>query len=550
MNAILYTASGGEVLTKEEETYFKKAEKIIYNSNKNNNKKHILWIVIVSILFVLFIASALLSTMFAVVHIKNDTIAKGVNVLGIDISDLTKEEALKKVTDEAESRLSTDVVFRHNEQVYTLLPNVINASYDLDAIIDEAYKVGRDINIFKGNFEVISCLINAKELTPTFSYNSDTFNEAIVQMNGDLADRLSEPSYDIEGNNLIIHKGKDGNVVDAELLGTRFVNKLTNIAYNSDAIEVPVIYKEASKINIEKIHGEIYKEAKDASFTTEPYAVFPSSNGLDFAVSIDEAKKIITEDGDSFTIPLKTLYPNVKTSDIGNEAFPNTLASYSTNYATSNWNRCTNIALASSKINGLVMMPGDVFSFNDTVGKRTPQAGFKVAGVYVNGQVTSDYGGGICQVSSTLYNAVLRANLEIVYRTNHQFAVGYVPISTDATVSWGAPDFKFKNSRNYPIKIVISNSNKNIYVKILGLREENEYDVEIISYRTGTVPFKTTYTNDKSLAPGQTKVIQAGSNGARSEAYRILKQNGKEVSRELLGRDVYSPHNQVIAVGK
>lgn len=547
MNAILATA-GGDVLTKEEETYFKKAEKIIYNSN-NNNKKHIIWTIVVSILFVIFIVCAILSTMFAVVHIKNDTIAKGVSVLGIDISNLTKEDALKKLQEEAENRLSTDVVFKHNEQVYTLLPTAINSNYDLNEVVDEAYKIGRDIDIFKDNFEIISCLIKAKELTPTFSYNSDTFAEAIAQMNGNLADKLEEVSYNIEENNLIIHNGKNGNIVDIDSLKSRYEEKLTNVEYNQDVIEVPVIYKDASKIDIDKIHNEIYKEAKDASFTTEPYAVFPSSNGLDFAISVDEAKSIITGDAESYTIPLKTLYPNVKTSDIGNEAFPDTLASFSSNYATSNANRSTNITLASSKINGLVMMPGDIFSFNDTVGKRTPQAGFKVAGVYVNGQVTNDYGGGICQVSSTLYNAVLRANLEIVYRTNHQFVVGYVPISTDATVSWGAPDFKFKNSRNYPIKIVVTNSNKNIYVKILGLKEENEYNVEIVSYRTGTVPFKTTYTKDKSLAPGQTKVIQAGSNGARSEAYRVLKQNGKEVSRELLGRDVYSPHNQIIAVG-
>lgn len=549
MNAILYTA-GGDILTEEEKIYFKRAEKMVYNSNKNNNKKRIIWTIIVSILFVLFITCAILSTMFAVVHIKNDTIAKGITVLGIDLSNLTKEEALNKLQEETEHRLSTDVVFKHNEQVYTLLPVAVNSSYDLNAVVEEAYKIGRDIDIFKDNFEVISCLIKAKELNPTFSYNSDAFNDAIAQMNDNLADKLEEISYDIEGNNLIIHNGKSGNVVNIDDLREKYVSKLTDSQYNQDVIEVPVIYKEASKIDIDKIHEEVYKEAKDASFTTEPYAVFPSANGIDFAVSIDEAKKIIAEEGDSFTIPLKILYPNIKTNDIGNEAFPDTLAEFSSNYATSNANRTTNIALASSKINGLVMMPGDVFSFNDIVGKRTPQAGFKVAGVYVNGQVTNDYGGGICQVSSTLYNAVLRANLEIVYRTNHQFIVGYVPISTDATVSWGAPDFKFKNSRNYPIKIVITNSNKNIYVKILGLHEENEYDVEIVSYRTGTVPFKTTYTNDKSLAPGQTKVIQAGSNGARSEAYRVLKQNGKEVSRELLGRDTYSPHNQVIAVGK
>ena len=349
---------------------------------------------------------------------------------------------------------------------------------------------------------------------------------------------------------MIIKSGKNGNIVDSDKIKSLFVDKLIFVPYNTDSIEVPVFSKEANKIDIDAIHSEIYKEAQDASYTTNPYAVYPSSNGLDFNISIDEAKALITGDKDSYTIPLKTLYPNVKTSDIGIEAFPNLLSSYSTSFASSSSNRATNVSLATNKINGKVLMPGEVFSFNGTVGKRTPQAGFKVAGVYMNGQVATDYGGGICQVSSTLYNAVLRANLEIVDRSNHMFEVGYVPIGTDATVSWGAPDFKFKNSRSYPIKIVTSSSNRKCVVKFYGLKESEEYDIEIVSYRTGSVPYRTTYTTDSSLAAGQQKVIQRGSNGAKSVAYRIRKKNGQVISKELLSKDTYDPHNQIIAVGK
>ena len=129
------------------------------------------------------------------------------------------------------------------------------------------------------------------------------------------------------------------------------------------------------------------------------------------------------------------------------------------------------------------------------------------------------------------------------------FQVGYVPIGTDATVSWGAPDFQFKNNRNYAIRIVATTYNKNVTVQIYGLKQEDDYDVEIVSSRTSTVNFKTTYTTDSSLKKGQTKVIQAGSNGATSATYKILKRNGVEVSRVLVSRDTYSPHNQIIARG-
>lgn len=558
MNAILYTSGDttSQELTPEESKIFDEADEIIeqnssdFSNKKSEHKSHIGLLIFSIIFFIVFLLASVFSTVFAFINVNNTTFVSGISILGIDVSGLSKDDAKQKVTDDVSNRLSTDVIFKHNDETYTLLPSSVGGSFDIDKVIDDAYSVGRNGNIFQNNFAILNAMINSKNFIPDFSFNSDSFDNSISQMNSNFADGIVEPSYDISGNNLFIKSGKNGNIVDSDKIKSLFVDKLTVVPYNTDSIEVPVFSKEANKIDIAAIHSEIYKEAQDASYTTNPYAVYPSSNGLDFNISIDEAKALITGDKDSYTIPLKTLYPNVKTSDIGIEAFPNLLSSYSTSFASSSSNRATNVSLATNKINGKVLMPGEVFSFNGTVGKRTPQAGFKVAGVYMNGQVATDYGGGICQVSSTLYNAVLRANLEIVDRSNHMFEVGYVPIGTDATVSWGAPDFKFKNSRSYPIKIVTSSSNRKCVVKFYGLKESEEYDIEIVSYRTGSVPYRTTYTTDSSLAAGQQKVIQRGSNGAKSVAYRIRKKNGQVISKELLSKDTYDPHNQIIAVGK
>lgn len=558
MNAILYTSGDttSQELTPEESKIFDEADKIIeqnssdFSNKKSEHKSHIGLLIFSIIFFIVFLLASVFSTVFAFINVNNTTFVSGISILGIDVSGLSKDDAKQKVTDDVSNRLSTDVIFKHNDETYTLLPSSVGGSFDIDKVIDDAYSVGRNGNIFQNNFAILNAMINSKNFIPDFSFNSDSFDNSISQMNSNFADGIVEPSYDISGNNLFIKSGKNGNIVDSDKIKSLFVDKLIFVPYNTDSIEVPVFSKEANKIDIDAIHSEIYKEAQDASYTTNPYAVYPSSNGLDFNISIDEAKALITGDKDSYTIPLKTLYPNVKTSDIGIEAFPNLLSSYSTSFASSSSNRATNVSLATNKINGKVLMPGEVFSFNGTVGKRTPQAGFKVAGVYMNGQVATDYGGGICQVSSTLYNAVLRANLEIVDRSNHMFEVGYVPIGTDATVSWGAPDFKFKNSRSYPIKIVTSSSNRKCVVKFYGLKESEEYDIEIVSYRTGSVPYRTTYTTDSSLAAGQQKVIQRGSNGAKSVAYRIRKKNGQVISKELLSKDTYDPHNQIIAVGK
>lgn len=552
MNAILYNANATLSPISEEEV-FKEAKQIIDNNNSNfkeiKPKGRKKWPIVLICIIILLIILGILSTIFALLNINNDKIISGISILGIDVSDLTKEEATNKINENLNTRLNSELVFSHNEQLYNILPNQLECSYNVSEAVDKAYSYGRDGNIFQNNFDILNTLFKKVNINPSFTYNEDLCNSIIEQMNSNFEDGLKQASYTIDGNNLVITAGKSGNVIVSDNLKDMIVDKLTAIDYNTDSIEVPVEMKEPDSIDIDKIHSEIYKEPVDAYYTKEPFAVYPSSTGLDFNISIDEAKNLLNTASETYTIPLKTLYPNVTTNDIGMEAFPDTLATFSTSYASSNANRSTNIALAASKLNGKVLMPGEEFSFNDTVGKRTASAGFKTATVYSNGQVTTDYGGGICQVSSTLYNAVLRANLEITNRVNHTFTVGYVPIGLDATVSWGAPDFKFKNSRSYPIKLVATTQGKRLSISIYGLKEEVEYEVELVSYKTGTVPYTTVYTTDSSLAKGQTKVVQSGSNGAKSEAYKILKLNGKEVSRTLLSKDTYSPHNQIIARG-
>ena len=550
MNAILYNSDTSSTDTEE---VFEEAKQIIENNSdttfKEPKKKHTKGIVITICIRVFLLIIGALSTIFALLHINSDKSISGISILGIDVSGLTQDEANSKIAENLNSRLETNLVFNHNGTLYNVLPSQLECSYDISKAVGEAYSYGRNGNIFKNNFDILNTLINKVDINIDFSYNNDLYESVVSQMNANFEDGIKESSYTIDGNNLIIISGKAGNVIKSDEFKDLIVDKLTAIDYNTDSIEVPVEEAEPAPIDIDKIHSEIYKEAKDAYYTTDPYAVYPSSNGLDFNISVDEAKQMVATPQDTYTIPLKTLYPSVTTNEIGREAFPDLLATYSTSYASSNANRSTNIALAASKINGTVLMPGEEFSFNGTVGKRTAANGFKTATVYSNGQVTTDYGGGICQVSSTLYNSVLRANLEITNRTNHTFTVGYVPIGLDATVSWGSPDFKFKNSRNYPIKIVATTANKKLTISVYGLKEDVEYEVELISYKTGTVPYSTVYTTDSSLGKGKTKVVQSGSNGATSVAYKILKLNGKEVSRTLLSKDTYSPHNQIIARG-
>lgn len=545
MNAILYQEEPSE-LTKSALKYFKKAEKIIYKSQHKNdkkNKKFIIAFIIIAILLIAFVFSVI----FALINQNNNKIISNISAMGIDISNLTVDEAKQKLQENLETRLETDIVLKHNDEDYVLTPSQFEFTYDIDKTIEKAYMIGRNGNIFENNYTILYQKKHNTDIAIDVSYNEDLLKNIVPQLNSGFKDGIKEPGYEISGNKLIITAGQDGNVVKYEELKNLILERMENENYSTDSIEIPVEEGKAEAIDIDQIHSEIYKEAVNASYSTNPYKITASSNGVDFAISVSEAKALINGQSSEYTIPLKVIYPSITTDSIGAEAFPDLLASYTTSYATSNSNRSNNIALAASKLDGTVIMPGETFSYNETIGKRTVAAGFKEAGAYSNGQVVTEVGGGICQVSSTLYNAALRVNLEIVSRKNHNFQVSYVPIGTDATVSWEQPDFKFKNNRNYAIRIKATTSNKKITIQIYGLKQDDDYEVEIESQKTGTIEYKTTYTTDTSLKKGQSKVIQKGSNGATSITYKILKKNGVVVSKEVISKDKYQPHNQVIA---
>ena len=172
-----------------------------------------------------------------------------------------------------------------------------------------------------------------------------------------------------------------------------------------------------------------------------------------------------------------------------------------------------------------------------------------LAKVYENGEVVDGIGGGICQISSTLYNSVLMANLDIVERKNHQFVTSYTPAGRDATVVYGMTDFKFKNTRKYAIKIKASASNGVATVSIYGIKEENEYTVSFSTRTVSTIPFTVKYVDDNTLAVGTEKVKQKGANGIITETYITKSLNGKVVSTKLLSKDTYNAMQRIILRG-
>ena len=224
-----------------------------------------------------------------------------------------------------------------------------------------------------------------------------------------------------------------------------------------------------------------------------------------------------------------------------------TIGSFTTN-TTSNKNRNTNVRLAAEAINGTVIKPGHEFSFNGTVGQRTEAKGYKGAAAYNNGEVVQEIGGGVCQVSTTLYNAVFKAGLKISYRRSHTFEPNYVTPGRDATESYEQPDFKFINTSSTAIGLRASYADQKMTVSVYGipiLEDGITWDLESKKVEDLGVP-EPEYVEDQTLDPGVEKTTSKGSSGSRWETYKVVYKDGKEISRELDHKTTYKGHKPVV----
>lgn len=496
----------------------------IFKGNNRNvlkmfKKDNILltYIILVAIFVGILIASAL----FFYSQIQNTNIIQsGIFIKGINVSGLTKQEAKNKVSEELKYQMNDHITLTYKNHEFYVNIEQIEAKFDIEASVNFAFNVAKSGNIIKDTKEYISVLMNHIDIEPKLTYNEDALNKYLENIEANLPDQLVQSSYYVEDDEIIITNGINGAGIVVDEMKDTIIAAIQDVSYSNRYIDIPTYVKYPDPIQVEAIHSEVYRAAENAYFTTEPYAVFSEVVGIDF--SIDEMKQKINEnpDAEEYAVSLNYTIPEVTVKDFGMEAFPNLLATYSTNYAASNKDRTTNLRLASNKINGTVVMPGETFSYNKVVGKRTIAAGYKEAAIYQDGQVTSGLGGGICQISTTLYNAVIAADLGITSRRNHMFVPSYVTAGKDATVVWGSTDFKFENTRDYPIKIESSVSGGVATVSIYGLKTDNEYD----SIRIEAKTIKSTNTS---------LVV---------DAYRVYRKDGQVVRSEKISRDTYKKH--------
>lgn len=484
------------------------------------NKENLKVGTVLGIVFISFIVIFFILFLGITLYISSsDKIITGIYIKGVEVAGLTKKQAIEKVTNEFNNVLPNNLTVVHGEYETQLNLDDLGANLNIEEAVNRAYNIGRDSNIFKNMGTIIKNLVAVSDLELNVTVNTEQCTSILNDISTKLPDTVVQSSYYVEGNKLIITRGKSGNVVDVTPSIENIKNKIQDLTYASSKIELVTVAKDPDAIDIDKIHNEIYKEPVNAYYTTNPYVVYPHENGVDFNISVDEAKAMLNDVKDEYEIPLKYTAPSVTTNMIGTEAFPDLLAKFSTNYNARDTDRTTNLRLAAEKINGTVLMPGETFSYNTVVGERTIAAGYKEAAMYQNGEVVDGLGGGICQISTTLYNAVLYSNLEIVERRNHQFVPSYAKAGRDATVVYGSIDFKFKNTRNYPVKILCTVSGGVAKCEIYGLKENPDYDVEITS-----------------------RVTETTATSIKSETYKTVRQNGQVISSERINKDTYKRH--------
>lgn len=225
------------------------------------------------------------------------------------------------------------------------------------------------------------------------------------------------------------------------------------------------------------------------------------------------------------------------------------LGGYTTNYKSSNANRIHNIALAADLIDGTILYPGDEFSVADAIGPLDASMGYKLAGAYENGQTVQSYGGGVCQVSTTLYNAVILAELEVTERFNHSMTVDYVKASMDAAIAGDYKDLCFKNNLDTPVYIEGYTVGKDLYFNIYGeeTRPENRvvtYESEVISRQDPGVQFVATGDPVGHLA-----VAQGGRVGYQARLWKVVTVDGVEQSREIFNKSTYKSTPKIVNVG-
>lgn len=470
----------------------------------------------------------------------------GVTVGTIPVGGMTQGAAEEQVDAKSkplyqDAKLSMTIY----DTTYDIPVRDVLESVDGEQSVQNAYAVGRTGNPFARMWDVAKALVGMNEAQIAAQVDEDGLTEALEDIVSKALTEPVEPTWDIGTDTMTIHAGKPGVKFDTDAVRSLLEEKIRLMDF--EPYEVSTELTDTPAIDIDKIAEEVIGDPVSATVSKEDgKTIIPEKVGVQF--DVEEARSIIGDgSAESYTIPVTTTAVKVTAEDLKTKLFKDTLAQTSTSLDESNTPRTNNVRLASAAINGTILNPGDEFSYNNVVGERTEARGYKPAGAYSGGKVIEEFGGGVCQPSSTLYMAVLRADLEVTERHNHSFTVAYTPLGEDATVDYGNLDFRFKNNTDYPIKILAEQTGGKMIMTIVGTKTSDK----TVDTRTEVLETYTPQTiekKDSSMMAGQTRVDITPITGYSTRTYKEITENGK-TTEVLANTSTYVKRDKVVYVG-
>ena len=539
-----------------EKSYKKTAGKYAKTAAKPKKKQRNGWVIVICILIPLLLLCAT-GYFFFVYEPDNQLILNNVTIAGVDVGGMTKEQATTALQNAMTEKYNTQpMVVTIVEERLELTPDLTGFSLDIPAAVEEAYGLGRTGSKVQRKEEQLLAATSGltTDITPYLSVNETAILAQLDTMEISSSAELVETTWEIQGDapdlsaneapaqlqTLVVTMGSPAYQFSREDLLAQIIQGY--VSGNLDIV-CQCNITEPAALNLDEIFEQSSVAVADAQLNRETFEVQPHSYGYNF--DLDAAKEAMSQAGygDVLEFPFQLTAPAVFEADLSSLLFRDVLSSYDA-FQASNSARAENMQIACKAIDGTVLLPGEVFSFNGTVGERTKAKGYNPAPTYEGGKTVMTYGGGICQPSSAIYYCALLADLEIVERDCHSYPSVYVPWGMDATVYWGTLDFKFRNNTDYPIRIDASaddKGTKDYYVKM---------ESEILAYyphKVVEVPFSSD-NNPNGYTDGQ--VITSPVDGYKVRTYRCRysKETDELIEKVFEDDSIYSTKDKEVAV--
>ena len=455
------------------------AEEAERRQAKRDSRRHIKIALTITACIVLLLAGAVTAAGYMVTS--SATILPNLYVGGVFVGGMDKESAKSAIEasgwdEKAKTPLTVTLMGRTEIEIAQYASG---AMHTVDEAADAAYAYGHTGSWYANLFDYVKSYLRPTEVnSASIVYNEEYIRTQCEKGIKSLEEELGDGSYEIDKENSLLCMVKGAGELKFDLADMTAVI-IDALGDGKTEMDYDYITSTPKMPDFQKIHDDLAAEPADAYFSDDgKFTVIDDVEGCDFDVTEAETIWKAAEPAADVEIPIKLTFPEVTGDYLRSLLYRDVLGTMTTYFPKSNENRISNIQLACSKIEGTILYPGDVFSYNDALGERTEAAGFKMAGAYSNGEVVEELGGGICQVSSTLYSAMLYAyRVNTVQRVPHYFPVDYLEKGYDATVSWPKPDFKFRNDTDYPIKIVThcNAEEKSLTIEIMGTNLDGTY---------------------------------------------------------------------------